>query len=145
LAWRFSRFALRTWTAITDTTSKLVGPPTEFSGRLADQGSDMLTLDDSAAGQAVNLAVGQVIELRLAENPTTGFVWSVVRDGAPACAVVGQAFVAAQGGVPGQGGRKTWHIEGRRAGDCDILLVNRRPFEPHGAQRDFVLHVRVAP
>jgi predicted secreted protein len=105
----------------------------------------MLLLDDSAAGQAVHLAVGQVIELRLAENPTTGFVWSVVRDGAPACAVISEGFAAPQAAPPGQGGRKTWRIEGRQAGDCDILLVNRRPFEPRGAQRDFVLHVRVAP
>ncbi len=39
----------------------------------------MIVVDQSASGQTLDLPVGQVIELRLAENPTTGFRWTVVR------------------------------------------------------------------
>jgi predicted secreted protein len=83
-----------------------------------------------------------VIELRLAENPTTGFVWSFVTNGGPACAVVADSF-AGPAGPPGAGGQHTWRFEGRQPGTCAIALVKRRPGQTTGAAQDFSLEVRV--
>jgi predicted secreted protein len=48
----------------------------------------MISVDQNFNGQTVDLPVGQVMELRLAENPTTGYRWTFVRDGKPVCVVV---------------------------------------------------------
>ena len=101
-----------------------------------------MLLDDSFAGKTVDLPVGQVMELRLAENPTTGFSWVFVSKGEPACAVIGNAYKA-PGGPPGQGGAHEWRIEGAQAGECDLALHYRRSFEQAPPARSFTLHVRV--
>ena len=61
-----------------------------------------MLVDDGYAGKTVDLPIGQVIELRLAENPTTGFKWSFVSKGEPACKIIGDSYHA-PGGPPGLG------------------------------------------
>ena len=92
----------------------------------------MLVIGEASAGQTVSLAVGQVIELRLKETPTTGFRWSFRQTGEPACRIK-EDFVE---GVPsarpqplGQGTTHVWRIEGVRAGVCDVALMYGRPWE----------------
>ncbi|MEJ0017360.1 MAG: protease inhibitor I42 family protein [Acetobacteraceae bacterium] len=102
----------------------------------------MIVVDQSASGQTLDLPVGQVIELRLAENPTTGFRWTVVANGAPACVVLSDRFESPSG-PPGKGGEHLWEIKGVRIGECDIALQYRRSFEPDAPGGAFALHVRV--
>ena len=102
----------------------------------------MIIVDQNASGQTIDLQVGQVMELRLAENPSTGFRWRLTSDGAPACVVVNDRFEGSPG-PPGQGGQHTWEIRGAAAGDCDIAMQYRRP--PDTLAGSFALHVRVTP
>lgn len=104
----------------------------------------MLAIDQSQAGQTIELPVGQVMELRLQENPTTGFKWSFAADGSPNCALVGNSF-AHQAGPPGQGGEHVWRIQGVRVGTCDLSLVYRRSFEANvPPAQSFEIHVKVS-
>lgn len=103
----------------------------------------MIYIDESFLDQTVHLPVGQVMELRLKENPTTGFRWSFAADGTPSCTVVGDVFVP-RGNPPGAGGEHTWQIKGVRSGVCDLRLVYRRPFEPSTEMaKSFTLRVQV--
>ena len=43
-----------------------------------------MTLDEHADGRTVDLRVGQELEIRLTENPTTGFRWQIESSGGPA-------------------------------------------------------------
>ena len=88
----------------------------------------MLYIDESFLHQTIHLPVGQVIELRLNENPTTGFRWSFTQDGSPSCAVISDSFTP-QEGPPGAGGRHTWQIKAMQVGDCHLELRYRRPHE----------------
>jgi len=101
-----------------------------------------MLIDDSYVGKTVDLPIGQMMELRLTENPTTGFRWNFVSKGEPACVVVGDTYHAT-GGPPGQGGTHEWRIEGSRVGECDIALDYRRSFEQVPPARSFTLHIRV--
>ena len=83
------------------------------------------------------------MELRLAENPTTGYRWNFVANGAPACMVLGDRFDHPPGGPPGQGGEHTWQIKGVTIGECDIAMRYGRSFQPEAAGKSFALHVRV--
>ena len=104
----------------------------------------MIVVDQSFAGRTLDLPVGQVMELRLAENPTTGYRWDFVTDGAPVCVVVADRFEP-PAGPPGSGGAHSWQIKGTAAGECDIAMHYRRSFEPASPAKSFALHVRVTP
>ena len=104
----------------------------------------MIVIDQNNSGQTIDLPIGQVMELRLAENPTTGYRWTVVADGAPACVVVGDRCER-PAGPPGQGGEHTWQIQGALVGECRIAMQYGRSFQPNSAAQSFALHVRVTP
>ena len=104
----------------------------------------MINVDQNSNGQTVDLPVGQVMELRLAENPTTGYRWTFVTNGKPVCVVVADRYERPSG-PPGQGGEHFWQIKGVTAGDCNIALRYGRSFEPNAPTKDFGLHVRVIP
>jgi len=89
----------------------------------------MRHVDGSFLNQTICLPVGQMIELRLKENPTTGFKWSFVSDGGPSCAVIGDRFEQ-QNGPPGAGGEHAWQFKAVRAGKCHLELRYRRPYDP---------------
>ena len=89
----------------------------------------ILHIDESFLDRTVRVPVGQVIELRLKENPTTGFHWSFAADGTPDCAVVADRFEQIPG-PPGAGGEHAWQIKALRSGTCHLELRYRRSFEP---------------
>jgi inhibitor of cysteine peptidase len=104
----------------------------------------MLHIDESFLDQTVRLPIGQVIELRLKENPTTGFRWSFAADGKPACAVILDSFKRRHTGPPGAGGDHAWRIKAVRAGICHLELLYRRPYEPDAPPaRTFAFDVQV--
>ncbi len=107
----------------------------------------MQAISESFNGKIVDLAVGHVIELRLKENPTTGFRWQVGRDGAPACRIVADFIEPAikdSPPAPGQGGTHVWRIEGIQAGTCEMMLAYARGWEtdrPPATTFDINIHV----
>ena len=95
----------------------------------------MLQIDASQSGQTVQIAVGEAVELRLAENRMTGFRWTVLRDGAPECRIA-DAGPERSGGPnkharPGHGSTHVWRISGVQAGTCEVALAYARPWERH--------------
>jgi inhibitor of cysteine peptidase len=103
----------------------------------------MLHIDESFLDRVVRVPVGQVIELRLKENPATGFRWSFAADGAPACQIVADAFEPGAA-RPGAGGEHAWQIAAVHAGSCRVELVYRRPFAPSAPPaREFSVEVDV--
>lgn len=102
----------------------------------------MIMIDQAQSGHSVDLPVGQVIELRLAENPTTGYRWVFTAKGDPTCVVVGDRFEGSAG-PPGAGGEHIWQIRGATLGECDIAMQHRRSFQPDTPTQSFTLHVRV--
>src|SRR5581483_7057383 len=79
----------------------------------------MVTAEESASGQSMTLPVGETLELRLPENPTTGYRWSVVENGADVLTPVEEQRgarptalghrrpTAGCSGPSGQGGRRS--------------------------------------
>lgn len=89
----------------------------------------MRELDERAHGQEVALTVGETFRIRLAENPTTGFRWTLESSGEPVCAVISQAYEP-EVGPPGQGGSHYWELRAVQAGSGTLELVYRRSWEP---------------
>ena len=57
---------------------------------------DMLVIDQTQNGSAVETSVGDSFQLKLAENPTTGYRWQLLTDVAPALRLV-QEFIRSIG------------------------------------------------
>ena len=101
-----------------------------------------MIVDQAQSGRTLDLPVGQVLELRLAENPTTGYRWAFVTDGAPTCVVLGDRFEACE--RPARAGRRAQlDDQGREARRCDIAMQYRRSFQPDAPAGSFALHIRV--
>ena len=86
-----------------------------------------LELDLAANGQTVTLAVGQRLRLRLAENPTTGFQWSVSSSG-DLC--LESKLFTPMGAAVGGGGTREFQWRARSAGSHRLSLAQRRAWAP---------------
>ncbi len=108
----------------------------------------MLEIAEALAGQTVKMSVGQVVELRLKENPTTGFRWQFRRNGEPACRIREdflETDAPTQPARPGQGGTHVWRLEGVQVGVCDLVLVYVRAWEADQTPaRSFDVRINVA-
>lgn len=105
----------------------------------------MLLIQQDNNGQTFDTKVGQVFEIRLPENPTTGFRWTVTADKS-ACSVVRDEFHSPQPAPPGASGEHTWEFKAVAPGDCEIALSYRRPWQTEGQPAQaFKVHVRITP
>jgi inhibitor of cysteine peptidase len=100
-----------------------------------------MKIDESFDNKSVTISVGDLLELSLAENPTTGFRWTIASSGAPICALKADDFAPA-GQKPGEGGRHNFTFQVGQAGEAKIALHSGRQWGDSGAGHDFTLNVR---
>jgi inhibitor of cysteine peptidase len=102
-------------------------------------------LGESDNGKTADIAPGEMVEIRLPDNPTTGFKWVVASPSQPVCEVLPDSeYRPPERPVPGAPGERVWRVRATRSGICDIELHYLRPWQPAGAAaKRFTLHVRV--
>lgn len=100
-----------------------------------------MKVDESFDNKSVTIPVGDMVELSLAENPTTGFRWTLASSGAPICELKADDFVPS-GQKPGEGGRHNFSFLAKQPGEAAITLHSRRKWGDADAGRDFTLNVR---
>jgi len=83
-----------------------------------------LTLADS--GARVNARVGELIELQLDENPTTGFRWLLLPT---SCATVESDRMGGTGATPGAGGQRLLSLRVLQQGNHQLHLRCERSWE----------------
>jgi len=89
-----------------------------------------LVLVEADAGRTVEVVPGTAVQLRLPENPSTGYRWVMTM--APAsCLKIGMdSFeLAAEATAPGAGGVRVIAIASLSAPACELALAYRRPWE----------------
>jgi inhibitor of cysteine peptidase len=98
----------------------------------------------SMNGRTVTVTVGETIEIRLPENPTTGFRWQLMANDGAICAVTADRFEAPAPRALGRGGEHSWLLKALRIGECDVELRCRRRWanslEP---EESFSIHIQV--
>jgi predicted secreted protein len=120
-------------------------PPTRGWHRKRRQTYDkgMLQLDESADGRTLTIARGSRLLMRLAENPTTGFRWSLVHDGDAAIRIVSDQFEP-DGGMLGQGGLRRWELETLGNGGVRLCFNLSRAWEAQAPARTIVVALAVS-
>lgn len=103
-----------------------------------------LTIDRSDEGATVVADRGDTIEIRLDENPTTGFRWAV-EDHDRRLPLEGSEFSPAAGNRIGTGGTRILRFKAAAPGVVRLELRLRREWEGNASTRDrFALTIRIA-
>lgn len=93
-------------------------------------------------GTAANIAVGRRFQIRLAENPTTGYRWLDPEFDKACLRLESADFVAHAGGGVGGGGIRQFEFSVTAPCRTTIRLVNKRPWETNATpQKTFALTV----
>jgi predicted secreted protein len=107
------------------------------------RGAKMVEIDRSYDGREVELGVGDVVKLNLAENPTTGYRWAFTAQPEPACKIVSDTFESGRD-APGAGGTHRWQFQAVSSGTGSVELQYRRAWEKDSsAGQTFKLTIRV--
>ncbi|HUN91376.1 MAG TPA: protease inhibitor I42 family protein [Burkholderiaceae bacterium] len=105
-----------------------------------------IVVDGSRHGATITLRGGDTLRLTLAENPTTGFRWSVPGPDALAgvIALRGDRYVAASASpAPGAGGLRELCFGALRPGRVEVQLQLARPWEANAPRSTFRVVVEV--
>jgi inhibitor of cysteine peptidase len=108
----------------------------------------MLRADESYNGRTVNLAAGQLLEISLGENPTTGYRWRLVEAATAThsskCVLVKDLYEPGHARVAGQGGTHRWQFQAAESGACTLELEYRRSWQKGvSPERTFRIHVEI--
>lgn len=98
----------------------------------------ILTAQDR--GRTVQLAAGESATLRLSENPTTGYRWTVLSNAG--LELVRDTYEGGSGAV-GAGSTRVLEFRAARTGSATLQLVNRQEWNPEGAADRFEVLVTV--
>ena len=85
-----------------------------------------LVLTQTQSGKCVSAAPGDVIVIRLAEHPTTGYRWQV--EHAAGLMLTGDDFTVSSS-APGTGGERVFRFAVQQSGTSRLVLSLRRPWE----------------
>lgn len=120
-----------TLTALLALAACAAAPPVPAIPDAPSAAGDGLVRPD-AQGRAT-LAVGQVLEIALMANASTGYQWQVVSDGAPSLVrTTGPATpppMDTQPPMPGAPSLARWWFRAERPGEVRLRLEYRRPWE----------------
>jgi inhibitor of cysteine peptidase len=101
----------------------------------------MADVEVVAGVEDVSVAVHDTVMVRLPENGTTGYVWSIAERGEGL--VVADERPVAAGGAVGAGGEHVFQLRAERAGDWQVGFRLARQWEA-GALEERRLTVRVS-
>lgn len=109
----------------------------------------MVHADDRFNGREVELQVGDMLEIKLAENASTGFQWAATPESAQKVAKLlraGETGAEGVGEPPGRPGVRHFTFEAIEPGTVELVLNYRRPWETGKAPaRKFRLYIHVRP
>ena len=94
-----------------------------------EQSKSTIQLTEADAGRLVELRVGDILEVILPGNPTTGFQWEVSEINSAILEPIGEPKFEPSSNAVGSGGNVTLRFEAVGAGQTELKLIHHRPFE----------------
>lgn len=95
---------------------------------LPASGTTSLTAKD--AGSTIQIKQGDIVQVALNGNPTTGFTWEAL-PGSEGLVQQGEAEFKPDSNALGSGGNMTLQFKAVRPGTTVLKLIYHRPFEPN--------------
>ncbi|WP_036218567.1 protease inhibitor I42 family protein [Calidithermus chliarophilus] len=102
-------------------------------------------LTDADHDREVELRPGEELELRLKENPTTGYRWSLEAPDPALLQLLEDDFALDRGGAIGAGGERIFRFRAQAPGQLTLKLRHWQAWSGESSvDRHFRLHLRVA-
>lgn len=101
-----------------------------------------ITVRAGENGSTVTAAVGDVVKIELAENPTTGFRWQIASVNSSILRLQSDDF-APSGPPVGSGGLHVFRWAAAGRGNTDVQLELKRSWETAPAKSTFAIRVSV--
>jgi inhibitor of cysteine peptidase len=89
----------------------------------------MLEIDQARNGDCLEVSLGEAIQVKLPENPTTGYRWRLQSAGEEALDLEEDSSERSPGGL-GAGGARSWHFQARQAGLVRLEFALQRSWQP---------------
>jgi len=103
----------------------------------------VLEINKDQNGGEVEVKLGESFEVRLAENPTTGYRWAIRSLGVSCLKVEEDTFEPPGSGALGAGGAHRWRFRTVQEGIADLAMEYRRSWEQRSADTFKVsIHVK---
>ena len=100
-------------------------------------------ISEKDSGRTIGLKTGDVLEVTLAGNPTTGYSWSVASVGEILKQLGEPVFESASPGLTGAGGKVLLRFQALRPGKTVLKLAYRRIWEKKAPAATFEVTIRV--
>jgi inhibitor of cysteine peptidase len=95
-----------------------------------DKGPKTVTVTDKDKDGKVTLGKGEVLEVRLAANLTTGFSWQLAKNDTDRLKPQGKpVYERPKEPRPGAGGMQVFRFTAEATGKSELRLIYKRPFE----------------
>ena len=103
-----------------------------------------LQLSEKDLGRTVEIGVGDILEVVLRGNPTTGYIWDVASPDKGILKQVGETEFRPDRKARGSNGNIVLRFEAARIGKTSLKLIYHRPFEKNRPQmKTFEVSVKV--
>ena len=89
-----------------------------------------MNLSAQDAGSTIRLKVGQILDITLEGNPTTGYSWEVAPVSENLLAQQGEWEFTPDSNALGSGGTVTLRFKAVQSGNAELKLIYHRTFEP---------------
>jgi len=90
-------------------------------------------LSEKDLGRIVEIGVGDILEVALRGNPTTGYIWDVASPDKGILKQVGETEFKPDRKARGSGGKIMMRFEAAESGKTSLKLIYHRPFEKNRA------------
>ncbi|MGA3263953.1 MAG: protease inhibitor I42 family protein [Terracidiphilus sp.] len=101
-------------------------------------------ITDADKGSTVHLKAGDTLELRLNSNPTTGYMWYVLKNSTPLLKLTGQSQTEPTEPGVGRPVFQIFEFQAKQTGDGVLLLHYVRSWDPPSPDEEqFQVHVLV--
>jgi inhibitor of cysteine peptidase len=101
-------------------------------------------LDKGDRGRQISVRIGDVLSLRLQENPTTGFLWRVEELDERFVVAEDSRFSVSEAGGIGGGGVRVLSFRAKASGTSPLRLALLQAWEPSSVSERFEITVKVA-
>ncbi len=91
-----------------------------------------LELTERDHGRTFSVSAGEGVTLKLEGNPTTGYLWELLRYNQDLLTLVGETGFVRDADRPGAGGRFVFRFAPRGVGETRLQLAYLRPWEKKG-------------
>ncbi len=102
----------------------------------------MLALTEADADKTIDVVVDDTVEIKLRENATAGYRWTLETIDRLLCSVVTEERHGPDQLIPGAPGIHVWRIKAEHVGDCQIKITYARTWQ-RGAPPAQTFNVRL--